>query len=204
MSRVQPKSRLSGDERGVQLLDIAEKLFTERGYEGVSVEDIAQAAGVTRPIIYKHHGGKDGIFLACVARARQAFEDGLRDAVDQVQGGDMLGVIDAGGRAFFDMLATDARRWTLLFATSASIGGALADQLTDMRFRTVATIVEVARPLATGVEEERLEAFAHAISGIGEQLGRWWLRKPDMSEDRLLEHYRTLVAGAAMATLATA
>ena len=47
-----------------QLLDIAEKLFTLHGYEGTSIEDVARAAGVTRPVVYEHHGDKDGLYIA--------------------------------------------------------------------------------------------------------------------------------------------
>ena len=193
---------MSPEKRSRQLLDIAEGLFTERGYEGVSIEDIAHAAGVTRPTVYQHHGNKDGIFLACVRRARAEFEDALVEAM-AVSDGSLGHAIEIGARVFYDMLAANPRRWALLFATSASLGSEVAEQLLDLRFRTVAQIMSVARPHAGGVSEEDLEAFAHAVSGIGEQLGRWWLRNPHIPQSRVIEHYTTLVGSAAAATLRT-
>lgn len=193
---------MNPEQRSRQLLDIAEKLFTERGYEGVSIEGIATAAGVTRPTVYQHHGNKDGIFLACVRRARAEFEDALFEAMADSDGS-LRSAITIGAQVFYDMLAANPERWALLFATSASLGSDLAEQLLDLRFRTVAQIMIVARPHAEGVSEEDLEAFAHAVSGIGEQLGRWWLRNPQIPQARVLEHYSTLVESAAAATLTT-
>src|SRR4030088_1557488 len=67
--------------RNQQLLDIAEKLFITKGFAATSIEDIARAAGITRPIVYSHFGTKEGIYLACVRRARTAFQQALVEAV---------------------------------------------------------------------------------------------------------------------------
>ena len=65
------RRRLTGAERAEQVLDVAEELLTAKGYDRTSIEDIAQAAGVSRPIVYGHHGSKEGVYLACMARARR-------------------------------------------------------------------------------------------------------------------------------------
>lgn len=180
MASPRPRTRLTGPERELQLLDVAEGLFAERGYEGVTIEDIARAAGITRPIIYQHHGSKDGIFLACVRRARAEFEAALsqRAAAAAAAGGGLPESIAAGGAAFFEFIDSNPRRWALLFSSSAAYGGYLAEQLTDLRFSTVERIVNLGRRLLPDTPEETLQIAAHAVSGMGEQLGRWWLRNP--------------------------
>src|SRR5882757_4472745 len=66
--------------REQQLLDLAEALFIDNGYAGFSIEDLCQAANVSRPVVYHHFGSKDGIYLACLRRIRDEFEAALIDA----------------------------------------------------------------------------------------------------------------------------
>src|SRR5437879_6412202 len=66
--------------REEQLLDIAEQVFTELGYQGGSIEEITRRAGVKRPLIYTYFGGKDGLYIACYRRAREEFDRRLARA----------------------------------------------------------------------------------------------------------------------------
>lgn len=193
--------RLSAERREVQLLDIAENLFTEHGYEGVTMEDIARAAGVSRPIVYQHLGSKDGAFVACVRRARQQFEEAIAASISPVFG-DLSARIQAGGNVYFDLIANNPKRWSLLFATSASLEGHLADQLYTLRAGTIAAIAVAVKQYAPDATKEATDAFAHIVSGIGEQLGRWWLANPKISRKRVMSYYVTSIEGAAQAILA--
>ncbi|MGW4369738.1 TetR/AcrR family transcriptional regulator [Nocardia takedensis] len=193
--------RLTAAQREQQLLDVAEALFTEHGYEGVTLEDIARTAGVSRPIVYQHHGSKDGIFLACVRRAREQFEHSIVTGVD-TGANDMVSAIRAGGTPYFDLIATNPRRWALLFTSSASLTGELADRLTELRADTIARIADLARPFAPELSHQELTAFAYAVSGIGEQLGRWWLQNLTIPQQRVLDLYCTLILGAGQALIA--
>ena len=59
---------MSGQERREQLLDVGRKLFAEKGFEAVSVEEIAAKAGVSKPVVYEHFGGKEGLYAVVVDR----------------------------------------------------------------------------------------------------------------------------------------
>ncbi len=59
---------MTGRERREQLLDIGRAIFAEKGYEAVSVEEIAQRAGVSKPVVYEHFGGKEGLYAVVVDR----------------------------------------------------------------------------------------------------------------------------------------
>ncbi|WP_328400679.1 TetR/AcrR family transcriptional regulator [Nocardia sp. NBC_00403] len=191
--------RMSAAEREQQLLDVAEVLFTERGYEGVSVDEIARVAGVTRPIVYQHHGSKEGIFLACVYRARAQFEQSLVAGVTEVveAGRNLRAIAAAGGAPYFDLIVSNPQRWALLFTTSANLEGTLAEQLGQLRHSTIVQVGQLVRPLVGVVGEDDLMAFSYAASGIAEQLGRWWLRNPQIPRERVLALYADLVVGAA-------
>src|ERR1700741_1665112 len=62
------RKRMTGNERRQQLLDIGRRLFAERGFEGTSIEEIAAQAGVSKPVVYEHFGGKEGLYAVVVDR----------------------------------------------------------------------------------------------------------------------------------------
>ncbi len=76
---------MTGKERREQLLDIGRTLFAERGLDGTSVEEIASAAGVSKPVVYEHFGGKEGLYAVVVDREFEKLlrlvTDGLTSAI---------------------------------------------------------------------------------------------------------------------------
>lgn len=64
----QPRTRMTGTQRRAQLIEVARGLFAERGYEGTSIEEIAQRANVSKPVVYEHFGGKEGLYAVVVDR----------------------------------------------------------------------------------------------------------------------------------------
>src|SRR6476620_6238480 len=71
------KIRLPRAERELQILEVALEMFISKGYQGTSMEDIAEAAGISRPIVYNLFGTKDAIYLACLRDARQHLDQRL-------------------------------------------------------------------------------------------------------------------------------
>ncbi|MDG3014728.1 TetR/AcrR family transcriptional regulator [Speluncibacter jeojiensis] len=63
-----PRARMTGTQRREQLIRIGRSLFAERGYEGTSIEEIAQRANVSKPVVYEHFGGKEGLYAVVVDR----------------------------------------------------------------------------------------------------------------------------------------
>lgn len=193
-SRVK-RSRLSRDARGKQLLDIAERLFVTNGYEVTTLEDIVREAGVTRPVIYEHYGSKEGVFLACAHRARTQFEDALMADLEDLTDRAPLEVLTRAGDVFFSMLEKDPKRWSLLFGFTMAETGPLADGLTNLRLGTIEKIAEALKRIPADVSPESALACAHALSGVGEQLGRWWQRNPGITRERVLEYYSNFILG---------
>ena len=187
--------RMSHDARSTQLLDVAEELFTTRGYDKVSVEDIARGAGVSRPMIYQHHGSKEGIFLACAQRAREEFESSLLSA-HRSSDGDLAGFVERGGSLLFDLLHDQPSRWALLFSGAVGESGELAMHLSRLRFSTVEKLGLLAGEYAPGLDAEELQAFANAISGISESFCRWSLHNPEIPRARILTYYRDFITSA--------
>lgn len=186
---------MSHEDRSAQLLDVAEELFTTRGYDRVSVEDLARGAGVSRPVVYQHYGSKEGIFLACAQRARADFEADLLVAHQQ-SGNDLATFVEKGGNLLFDMLYDRPSRWALLFSGAVGESGDLAAQLSRLRFSTVGKLATLAGLYAPRLDDEELEAFANGISGISEAFCRWSLHNPEIPRERILTYFRDFITSA--------
>src|SRR5690606_23129075 len=81
--RKPPRARMTARERREQLLAVARTLFAERGFEGTSVEEIAARADVSKPVVYEHFGGKEGVYAVIVDREVQSLLGSLTGALDE-------------------------------------------------------------------------------------------------------------------------
>src|SRR6185312_13717572 len=108
----EPRTRLAREDRMEQTLAAAHNLFAERGYAAVTMDEIAAAVGVTKPLLYNYFGNKERLYIACMERAGDALIATIAGAVSEAANpGDALGV---GVRAFFSFLDTDRSAWTVL------------------------------------------------------------------------------------------
>jgi AcrR family transcriptional regulator len=176
-------TRLPRAEREQQTLDAARALFAEHGFAAVTMDDVAAAVGVTKPLLYTYFGNKERLYLACMAPAGDAL---LATVVEAIRGarspGDML---ERGIRAFFRFVGEDRDAWRVLFDETAPEGGEVAREVARYRERLIRLVVEerlaqlpdATRPqLATEVE-----AMSTALLGAAEALVRWWLRTEAMT-----------------------
>jgi AcrR family transcriptional regulator len=177
--------------RAEQLLDVAEGLFATGGFGATSVEAIARAAGVTRPIVYEHFGSKDGIYLACLSRARGELEALLFTAVAEA-GADLRGQLVAGAGAYFGFVQESPARWRVLFGGGAAVSGELAEAAMQLHLDTERRFAALFRQAAPEADPRVLEAYAHAIGGAAHQLAQWWLRTPGVPRATVVEIYSAL------------
>src|SRR6195952_1396247 len=73
--------RMTGIERREQLLDVGRSLFAEKGFEATSIEEIAARASVSKPVVYEHFGGKEGLYAVVVDREMQALLERINSAL---------------------------------------------------------------------------------------------------------------------------
>ena len=99
------RSRMTAAERREQLIDTARGLFAERGYDGTSIEEIAARAEVSKPVVYEHFGGKDGLYAVVVDREVDRF---LAMATELLQGEDTMEKFEAAAVALLWALAADS------------------------------------------------------------------------------------------------
>jgi AcrR family transcriptional regulator len=183
------RSRLSRDERMEQTLGVAHELFAERGYAEVTMEEIAAAVGVTKPLLYNYFGNKERLYIACMERAGDSLTRTVGEAIaDTESPGDALG---AGVRAFFAFLDSDRAAWAVIFDETQPIAGEVADRVAQYRGQIVGLVsgsLVAQIPAGRGKKARiEIEALSATLLGAAEELARWWLRTEAISAHEAAE-----------------
>ena len=174
--------RLPRAVREQQTLETARVMFAERGFAAVTMDEIAAAVGVTKPLLYTYFGNKEGLYLACMEPAAEALVDTVAAAVaaTETPGAAMR----AGVHAFFIFVDADRSAWRVLFDETLPAGAEPARRAAEQRERLAELVAaaELERVPAERREASRveIEALAAAMLGAAEALARWWLRTEAM------------------------
>jgi AcrR family transcriptional regulator len=162
-----PRRRVGRAERERQILDAAIAVFGERGYQSASMDQVAERVGVTKPVLYTHFGSKDGLLLACIARARAELLEVTSTAAASASTPEEM--LRRGTLAFFEYLERQAPAWTLLYSESAVAGEAIE----EIRAQQTDFIAALLAAQAPGTDPERLTGWAQVIVGACERLALW-------------------------------
>ncbi len=173
--------RMTGKQRREQLLDIGRTLFAERGYDGTSVEEIAAKAGVSKPVVYEHFGGKEGLYAVVVDREMQLLLDMVTGALT---GGHPRVLLEEAAFALLDYIETSTDGFRILVRDSpvAQSTGTFASLISD-----IATQVEDILGLefkSRGFDPKLAPMYSQMLVGMVALTGQWWLevRKPKKAE----------------------
>jgi AcrR family transcriptional regulator len=172
---------MTGKERREQLLDVARALFAEKGFEVTSIEEIAHRAGVSKPVVYEHFGGKEGIYAVVVDREMQSLMDHI---VNALSGGHPRELLEQAACALLDYIegSTDGFRILVRDSPVASSSGTFSSLLND-----IASQVESILGLhfsRQGYDRKLAPLYSQALVGMVALTGQWWLevRKPKKDE----------------------
>lgn len=170
------QTRMKPEDRERQLLEVAQRMFVESGYQGTAMEDIAKAAGVTRPVVYKLFGNKDGVYLACLKKAREMLNVYIVEEASKANG--LKGRLKGGIDGYFAFVENERDAFRFLYDSGAAVAGPASVAASQLRFDTVNRIALLLGDLKGVISDEEIVATAHALSGAGEQLAKWWLTQP--------------------------
>lgn len=172
--------RLSAAERHEQLLLTARSVFAERGFEGASVEEIATRAGVSKPVVYEHFGGKDGIYKEVVERETTKLHSAIRTALT-IPGARARETLERGALALLDYIdgCPDGFRILSRDSSLANPNGSFASILSDIAMQVEDILAADFDRL--GLESTFAPLYAQALVGLVTMTGQQWLetREPD-------------------------
>lgn len=197
MSASITRSRLPREERMEQTLKAAHALFAERGYGPVTMEEVAAAVGVTKPLLYNYFGNKERLYLACMEPAGDALVAAVVGAVERTS--TPREALRAGIHAFFEFVDQDRDSWRVLFDETLPGEGGIARRVGEYRAQIAELVARalLAQPLVTS--QVQVEALSEALLGAAEALVRWWLRSEALSASATAELLvRTVEPGLAM------
>jgi AcrR family transcriptional regulator len=164
--------RLPAAERRAQLLEVACRLFAQDGYTGASMEAIAEAAGVTKPVLYQHFPSKHALYADLLTielgRLEAAFEDAIEHAEDNAER------LRQGFGAYVDFVDVHEDAFRVLFTSSLGREDAFRDRVARFRDWIAGRIAAIIQAEA-GLPETRARALAAAMVGMAEGAATWWL-----------------------------
>ncbi|MEX1217025.1 MAG: TetR/AcrR family transcriptional regulator [Acidimicrobiales bacterium] len=176
--------RLPAPERRQQLLDTALATYARLGYNDASMNDIAEAAGVTKPVLYQHFASKRELFLELLADVAGRLRAAVRDAAASAATGGPRAQVEAGFSAWFNWVDTNRDGFTVLFDSEVRRDPEFSEQAAKVQREMADTVAEFI--VADGLTPERRRLLAYGIVGLGESTCRRWLEKEiDLDADEL-------------------
>jgi len=173
--------RLSASARRTQLLEIARTVFAQRGFEATSVEEIAARAKVSKPIVYEHFGGKEGLYAVLVDREMERVVALISEAITS---GPPRERVERAALAFLRYVRDERDGFVVLSrdAPVALARGGMSSLLNDVAER-VSDVFTAAFKRA-GFDAKAAPIYAHALVGMVTFVGQWWTetRKPAVEE----------------------
>ncbi|HWI72331.1 MAG TPA: TetR/AcrR family transcriptional regulator [Baekduia sp.] len=186
------RKRIPRAEREQRMLDAAEVVFGRESFQAASMEEIAKRSGITKALLYQYFASKEGLYEACVERGRARLFAALAEATDAAEPGRARLVAFVEG--YFDYVEANRHSWWLLYGETSSVA------VNAMRERNAELIAElVAADAATAgraVDADALAVLAHSLVGAGEQVGRWWLTRPDVTKADVVARFLAMAGGA--------
>ena len=170
---------MTGKERREQLLNVGRKLFAERGFEGTSIEEIAAQAGVSKPVVYEHFGGKEGLYAVVVDREVSRF---LEMANRVLEGKDTTLKFEVAAVSLLRYIQDNADGFRILVRDSnpTSGSGTFASLISDIASQVEYILADVLKE--RGYDPKLAPMYAQMLVGMVAFTGQWWLdaRKPDL------------------------
>jgi len=183
--RKSSRVRMSGRERREQLIDVARKLFADKGFEAVTIEEIAAKASVSKPVVYEHFGSKDGLYAVIVDREMNLLLGMVSDSLTATE---PRALLEQAGRALFDYIEERSDGFRVLVRDSpvAQNTGNFASLLRDVASQVEARLAQEFD--RKGYPSKYAPMYANMLVGMVALTGQWWLDARRPKKDEVVAH----------------
>ncbi|MFS3126997.1 TetR/AcrR family transcriptional regulator [Nocardioides sp. Bht2] len=167
-----PRSRMTAAERREQLIEIARHLFAERGFDATSVEEVAAQAKVSKPVVYEHFGGKEGLYAVVVDREVTQLLGIMRAAL---KSGSSRQLIEQAALALLYYIEQQPDGFRILVRDSpiGSQGASFQSIIGDTTSRVEGILIDQFK--ARGLDARTAPMYAQMLVGMVGTTGQWWL-----------------------------
>jgi AcrR family transcriptional regulator len=176
------------------MLEVAGESFAAHGFHAVSMDEIAERAGISKPMLYHYFGSKQGLYVAFVRQQGDVLLAAMRNATDA--GASPSERLWAGTVGFLAYVDEHRPGWALLYREAVNQGGPLAAEVAQLRARIAAIVHRLFLGVAGADASEASEALAQAFVGAGESVANWWLEHPEEPREQIAQLLVRLASGA--------
>lgn len=172
---------MSGKERREQLLSVGRSLFAEKGFEGTSVEEIAARAGVSKPVVYEHFGGKEGMYAVVVDREVQRLLGMLTEALSDA--GHPKVILERSALALLGYIESNTDGFRILVRDSpvAQATGTFSSLIGDVAGQVEHILG--AQLKSRGFDAKTAPMYSQMMVGMVALTGQWWLDDRSIPKD---------------------
>jgi AcrR family transcriptional regulator len=164
--------RLPRPARRAQLLDAAREVFVEQGYHAAAMDDIAERAGVSKPVLYQHFPGKLDLYLALLDEHADELVEAVRVALESTT--DNKARVAATMAAYFGFIDDDHGAFRLVFESDLTSEPAVSERV-DRTTQACAQLVSAVIAEDAGLSRDESMLLAVALIGTAQVSARWWL-----------------------------
>ena len=181
-----PRSRMTGGERREQLIVVGRALFAERGVEGTTVEEVAARAGVSKPVVYEHFGGKEGLYAVVVDREIASLLSAVTEALSGR--GSPRTLLERAITALLDYIegSTDGFRILVRDSPGAASPGTFTSLISDIARQVEHLLVDAFA--ARGFPPQTASLYAQGLVGMVAVTGQWWLDTREPPKEEVAAH----------------
>ncbi len=177
--------RMTGRERREQLLEVGRYTFAEKGFEATSIEEVAHRAGVSKPVVYEHFGGKEGLYAVVVDRVVAELLERITTALDADH---PRAKLEAAALAFLGYIEDESDGFHILVRDSPAVGssGTFASLIGDIAAQV--EYILVAEFKLRGYAQELAPLYSHALVGMVALVGQRWLETGEPQREVVAAH----------------
>jgi AcrR family transcriptional regulator len=165
-------ARLPRDQRRIQLLDAANEVFTSKGYHAAAMDDIADAAGVSKPVLYQHFPSKLDLYLALLDQSCDRLVEIVEEALASTE--DNADRVVATVAAFYEFVSSESGEFRFVFESDLTGDGAVQQRLARVNDEISDAIAEVIA-VDTSLPAPQARLLAVSLVGIAQVSARYWI-----------------------------
>lgn len=179
------RTRMTGIERREQLITVARKLFATRGFDATSVEEIASKAGVTKPVVYEHFGGKEGLYAVIVDREVIRLVETISTSL--VSSEHPRHIVENTALALLDYIDSHTDGFRVLVRDApAENTSSYSSVIGDVASRVEHLLAQ--RFSAAKMDPKWAPLYAQMLVGLIAQVGLWWVEERAFKKEVVAAH----------------
>lgn len=175
---------MSAGERREQLIAVARGLFAEKGFDATSIEEIASRARVSKPVVYEHFGGKEGLYAVIVDRELMTISTTITASLRSSTSASII--VERAALALLTYIEDSPDGFRILSSGSDRSAGTYSTLLADVAIQVSGLLAS--QFSAHGLDPRTAPLYAQMLVGIVAMPSQWWLENPTMTKEEVAAH----------------